>query len=195
MPPMSDTALPVRTMRRLRLPTRRQGLKLLHWSMVPLFVWFVIATPEFVRGLWGSRGNAINSQIALVFVTLCLIWTVDVAFRGMAGRPGPKLSPRLKRFHWWLHRIIVAGIAMIPLGGFLIGLTSDRLLKAGGILPIAPPMDWERANEIIGKVHIYQFYTLCGIVVIHAGFHIWRHVKLRDNALRIMVPKALHRWL
>ena len=29
----------------------------------------------------------------------------------------------------------------------------------------------------------------------HGGFHIWRHFKLRDNALRIMAPKVFYRWL
>jgi cytochrome b561 len=31
--------------------------------------------------------------------------------------------------------------------------------------------------------------------IAHVGFHIWRHIKLRDNALRIMALKAFHRYL
>ena len=62
-------------------------------------------------------------------------------------------------------------------------------------MPIAPPLNLREANHYIGQFHIYEFYLLAGIVVFHAGFHIWRHVKLRDNALRIMMPKAVHRWL
>ena len=80
-------------------------------------------------------------------------------------------------------------------GGFLLGLTSTRLLKAGGFLPIAPPLGLREANELIGKLHIYQFYLLAALVVGHALFHIWRHYRLRDNALRIMAPKRLHRFL
>ena len=30
---------------------------------------------------------------------------------------------------------------------------------------------------------------------LHALFHIWRHLRLGDNALRIMAPKRLHRYL
>jgi cytochrome b561 len=26
-------------------------------------------------------------------------------------------------------------------------------------------------------------------------FHLWRHFLLKDNALRIMVPKVLHKYL
>ncbi|WP_261331593.1 hypothetical protein [Maritalea mobilis] len=185
---------PLSALRR-RLPRRRTVLKAMHLAMIPLTVWFVIATPEFVRSIWGARGAEINSDIALVFVTICLIWSVDTFFRGLAGRPGPKLSPRLKLFHQVLHKTIVWGLFLVAVGGFLIGLTSDRMLFAGGWLPIAPPLGLERANEIIGKIHIYQFYALAGIIVIHAGFHVWRHLRLRDNALRIMAPKMLHRFL
>jgi len=178
-----------------RLPARRTAIRWLHAAMIPLTVWFLIATPDFVRWLWGAKGAAINSVIALVFVILCLGWTADTLARGLLGRPGPKLSPRLKRFHRLLHRTLITSVALIPVGGFLLGLTSDRLLMAGGIWPIAPPLGLARANEIVGLLHIWQFYGLCAVVVIHAGFHIWRHVRLRDNALRIMAPRALHRVL
>ena len=184
-------------MRRIsrRLPARRIVTKWLHLAMIPLVFWFVIATPEFVQRMFGPDGHELNSDIALLFVTLTLIWTVDVFFRGLLGRPGPKLSPRLKTFHRILHRALIVGLFLIPVGGFLLGLTSSRLLKAGGWLPIAPPMGWERANEIVGTLHIWQFYALGAVVLIHAAFHTWRHLHLRDNALRIMAPKFLHRFL
>ena len=178
-----------------RLPARRTWLKLLHGVMIPLVFWFMIATPAFVRRVFGPEGNQMNSVIALVFVTLALIWVADYTIRGFASRPGPKLSPRLKAVHRWMHKGLIWGLFLVPVGGFLLGLTSERLLKAGGFLPIAPPMGWARANEIIGTLHIWQFYGLGVLVALHAGFHVWRHVKLRDNVLRIMAPKVLHRFL
>ena len=177
------------------VPARRTYVKLLHGLMIPGVFWFMIATPSFVRSVFGPPGVMINSVIALVFVSLVLIWWLDYMIRGPAGRPGPKLSPRLKTFHRILHRTLIWGLFLVPVGGFLLGLTASRLLKAGGVLPIAPPLHMPHLNEIIGTLHIIEFYTLGGIVVIHAGFHIWRHVKLRDNALRIMAPKLLHRFL
>ena len=177
------------------LPARRTYVRWLHLAMIPLVFWFVIATPDFIRWLWGVQGNDINSDIALVFVTLALIWSADAMVRGMVGRPGPKLSPRLKTFHRVLHRTLILGMFLIPVGGFLLGLTASRQLLAGGWLPIAPPQHWERANEIVGKIHIYQFYALAALALVHAGFHVWRHYRLRDNALRIMAPRFLHRFL
>jgi len=184
-------------MSRLRAlsPSRRTVLKWLHWTMIPLTFWFMIATPDFVRATFGPRGAAINSDIALVFVTLALIWSADYFVRGLAGRPGPKLSPALKRFHGLLHRALIWGLFLVPVGGFILGLTSERLLKAGGWLPIAPPFDLARANDIAGTLHIVEFYALGALIGVHAAFHLWRHLALRDNALRIMAPRVLHRFL
>ncbi len=176
------------------LPRRRTVLKAVHWSMVPLLVWFILVTPDDVLP-FGPRAFQAHSMLALVFVTLCLAWTADYLRRGLASRPGPKLPPMARNIHLLLHKALIWGLFGIALGGFLLGLTSATLLKAGGILPIAPPMGLSRANEIIGTLHIYEFYLMAVLVCVHAGFHIWRHIKLRDNALRIMAPRLLHRFL
>ena len=178
-----------------RLPARRTWLKALHAVMIPLTFWFMIATPAFVNRVFGPGGAAINSKIALVFVTLCLIWTADYLRRGLASRPGPKLPPKARRFHQILHKTIIWGLFCVPVGGLLLGFTASRQLWGGGIVPLGVPLSMPEANHIIGKIHIIQFYTLGAIIVVHASFHIWRHVKLRDNALRIMAPKVLHRFL
>ena len=178
-----------------RLPHRRTALKWVHWMMVPLIIWFIVVTPDVALDLGGMTFFRIHSNIALFFVTLTLLWTADYLRRGLASRPGPKLPPWARRTHRWLHLTLIWGLFLIAFTGFLLGLTSSVLLKAGGFLPIAPPLNLREANHYIGQFHIYEFYLLAGIVVFHAGFHIWRHVKLRDNALRIMMPKAVHRWL
>ncbi|MHA6326099.1 cytochrome b/b6 domain-containing protein [Roseivivax sp. CAU 1753] len=176
------------------LPPRRTWLKALHATMIPLFVWFMLVQPRDVVPL-GPLAFQFHSLLGLLFVTLAVIWTADFLRRGLAGRPGPKLSPRLRRFHQLLHKTLVLGMAFVAVSGFLLGLTSHILLKAGGILPIAPPLDMPLPNRVIGWLHTYQFYALGVVAMIHAAFHIWRHLFLRDNALRIMAPKRLHRFL
>lgn len=162
--------------------------------MLPLVVWFLLVGPPQAHAL-GPWGFAIHSNLALLFVVLCLAWTGDFLWRGLATSRTPKLGPAARRVHWWMHRAIVWGLFGVAVTGFLLGLTSPRLLKAGGFLPIAPPLDLERANEIVGAIHILEFYALGALIAAHAAFHTWRHVRLRDNALRIMVPRALHRFL
>ena len=177
-----------------RLPARRTWLKALHGAMIPLFVWFLLVTPADVVPL-GPAAFQAHSLLALVFVTLVLVWTADVLRRGLAGRPGPKLPPWGRRAHRALHLALIWGLFGVALTGFLLGLTSDRLLKAGGILPFAPPLDFKTANAVIGKIHIYEYYLVAVIAAVHAAFHVWRHVVLRDNALRIMAPRRWHRLL
>ncbi|UWR21564.1 cytochrome B [Sulfitobacter sp. S190] len=179
---------------RARLPHPRTRLKWLHGVMIPLFAWFVLVTPDMVVPM-GKGWFALHSNLALVFVSLCLLWTAGLMRRGLASRPGPKLQGWARRLHRPLHLTIIWGLFVVAVGGFLLGLSSTVMLRAGTWLPIAPPMGWRAANDLIGTLHIAQFYLLGLVIVGHAGFHIWRHVRLGDNALRIMAPKALHRFL
>jgi cytochrome b561 len=176
------------------LPARRTGLKWLHWGLIPFFIWFLFADPDALRRA-GPRLFQFHSVMGLIFVTLSLIWTADYLRRGLASRPGPKLPSWARIVHRVMHHTLVIGLFLVAFGGFMLGLTSAVMLKAGGFVPVAPPMGWPRANELAGIFHTYQFYALAGVVVIHVLFHLWRHLRLRDNALRIMAPKALHRFL
>ncbi|RYH01869.1 cytochrome B [Salipiger sp. IMCC34102] len=177
-----------------RLPARRVWLKTLHAAMIPMFIWFLVMTPARVLP-FGPAAFRAHSMLALVFVSLVLFWYADYMRRGLAGRPGPKLPPLARRFHQLVHKVLIWGLFLVALSGFLLGLTSDRLLKAGGFLPIAPPLDLARANEIVGRLHVIEYYALGVIAGAHALFHVWRHLRLRDNALRIMTPKRWHRFL
>ena len=172
--------------------TRRFFLKIIHWTMLPLLIWFVLMQPSDVVPLGLFQ---FHSVLALIFVSITLIWTAMHLRKGLASRPGPKLPPWARVLHQIMHKTIIWGLFTVAVTGFLLGLSSAVLLKAGGFLPIAPPMDWKEMNAFVGTFHIIQFYLLAAFVAFHAGFHIWRHVKLRDNALRIMVPKFAHRWL
>ncbi len=179
---------------RISLPHRRTWLKFLHWGILPFFVWFLFADPDALRraGKWVFR---FHSVMGLIFVTFALAWTVTYLRAGLASRPGPKLPPWARKTHRIMHLTLIWGLFLVAFGGFLLGLTSTVTLWAGGIIPIAPPMGWPRANAIVGDAHTYQFYLLAGLAVAHALFHIWRHLHLRDNALRIMAPKRLHKYL
>jgi len=176
------------------LPSRRSALKVLHWGILPFFVWFLFADPDALRRM-GPAYFRFHSMMGLIFVTLALIWTAWMLRAGLQSRPGPKLRGRARTLHRPLHLTLVWGLFAVALGGFLLGLTASFQMKAGGFLPFAPPLNKPQAHDLIGILHTYQFYALAGLVAFHAAFHIWRHIKLRDNALRIMAPKVLHRYL
>ena len=178
----------------MKIIHRRTWLKCVHWLMVPLFIWFVVVQPSDVARI-GSGAILFHSVMGLIFVSLALAWTIDYLFRGLASRPGPKLPPWARKTHQILHKSLIWGIFAVAFTGFLLGLTSSRLLFAGSFVPIAPPLGLPKANEIVGLIHSIEFYALAVLAGGHAIFHVWRHVRLKDNALRIMVPKRLHRFL
>ncbi|KPB01743.1 cytochrome b [Ahrensia marina] len=173
---------------------RRTMLKWIHWTMAPLFVWFMVVQPKDVVPL-GPAYFQFHSILGLIFVVLALVWTADFLIRGLASKPGPKLPPWARKTHQIMHKTLIWGMFLVALTGFLLGLTSSRLLFAGGFLPIAPPLNWPLANDWIGFFHTIEFYALGIFAIGHAAFHIWRHVRLKDNALRIMMPKRFHRFL
>ncbi|WP_298434144.1 cytochrome b/b6 domain-containing protein [uncultured Jannaschia sp.] len=174
--------------------TRRTWLKLIHWTTVPFFVWFLLVTPAHVAS-WGWAWVELHSVFGLVFVSLALIWTADLVIRGLASRPGPKLRGTARAIHRPLHLALIWGLFGVAFTGFLLGLTASRTLFAGTVLPIAPPLGLPEANRWAGTLHTVEFYAVAAIAAIHVAYHLWRHLWLRDNALRIMVPRALHRFL
>ncbi|MEM9583822.1 MAG: cytochrome b/b6 domain-containing protein [Pseudomonadota bacterium] len=177
-----------------RLPQRRTALKWLHWGIIPFFLWFIFADPDALRRM-GPVVFQFHSMMGLIFVTLALIWTAIYLKKGLASRPGPKLPDWARKVHRVMHHSLVWGLFAVAVGGFLLGLTSAVTLWAGGIIPIAPALGLPKANDIVGQFHTYQFYLLALLAGFHAVFHLWRHFALRDNALRIMAPKVLHRFL
>lgn len=193
---MTDTASPLPFWPDLRrhLPQRRTMLKALHWGILPFFIWFLFADPDALRRA-GPGWFRLHSINGLIFVSLALIWTGEHLRRGLASRPGPKLPPLARQLHPVMHKALIWGMFLVALGGFLLALTSAVTLRAGGLFPIAPALDLPDAHAIVSFAHVYQFYAMAALVACHASFHIWRHLRLRDNALRIMAPKALHRFL
>jgi len=175
-------------------PSRRAMAKVIHAVTLPLFIWFMFVTPDHVNAI-GPWAFQMHSFLGLIFVSFALLWTASYLRHGLVGRPGPKLGPMGRRVHQLLHKTLIWGLFCVAFTGFLLGLTSVTQLWAGNLIPIAYPLKLPRWNHIAGQVHIIQFYALAGIALFHAGFHTWRHLRLRDNALRIMAPRALHRFL
>jgi cytochrome b561 len=178
----------------IALPHRHTGLKVLHAAMITLMIWFTVIQPADVAR-FGRFWVDFHSVMGLIFVSLALLLSADYFQRGLASRPGPKLPTWARHTHVWLHRVIIWDVFLVAVGGFFIGLTASRQLWAGNIVPIAVPLNMPQTHDIIGTFHTVKFYLLAVIIAGHAAFHIWRHYGLRNNALRIMAPKALHKFL
>jgi len=131
--------------------------------------------------------------VLLAIVTA--IWLLLYWRKGLAGRPGPKLPGWARRLHTLSHRALQFGLPVVVLTGAFAGLAAPFAIKAFGILQINPGVAPRGLHKLAEEVHEIAFDALLVLIVGHILFHLWRHFLIRDNALRIMVPKLLHKYL
>ncbi len=99
-----------------------------------------------------------------------------------------------------MHRIVNSGLYwLVPitvLPGGAAGLASEYPVLGFGVIPLNPS-GWGTValHDIAEEIHEIVFNVTVLMIFVHLGFHIWRHVLLKDNARRIMFPRALHRYL
>ncbi len=107
------------------------------------------------------------------FVLACAGFAASGLVFGLMTRPGPKLTGALRLAHPWLHRAmyVLAAAAALVVGAEALGR------------PL-PGISGSLAQMV-----------LFSAAALHAIYHLWRHTALRDNALRIITPRALHRFL
>ena len=180
---------------------RRATIKWRHWLSLGLILYFFAIEPEDVERL-GAAALATHAGVSLIFAVVVLIFAVVVLIwfsmflaKGLAGRAGPKIPDWGKRWHPLGHKAKYCGLLAIAVSGGLIGLFAPYLVLAFGVIPIMPSLDVKTLHDVAQEVHEVIFDALLIGIVAHAAFHLWRHFWLGDNALRIMVPKALHRYL
>ncbi len=119
------------------------------------------------------KGGTSAPWVLWLFVATIVLWSgLTLAF-GLLGRPGPKLSPRLRRAYPWMHRTL----------HILLALTAIAIL----FRLIGRPLWWLDAWVML-------LITL-GAGTFHGVFHFWRHTALYDNALRLITPRFMHKWL
>lgn len=173
---------------------RRTVIKWLHWSSLLFLLYFLAVEPEDVERL-GATALATHSGVGAIFAITVLIWFIMYLFKGHAGRAGPKLQGWAKKLYIPFHKALTYGLVFMMFTGALLGISSAFQVKAFGIVPLFPAFNIKWLNGFAEEVHELAFNALLFGVLAHAVFHVWRHVRLRDNALKIMVPKAFHKWL
>ena len=107
---------------------------------------------------------------AIAYAVPALLWSALALPLGLNGRGGPKLDPTGKAIHQWHHRLLYL------------------LTAASGVMAIA----WAFGTELALQ---YWLFLLFMVSNLHAVFHLWRHTALRDGALRMITPKAMHKLL
>lgn len=177
--------------------TKRVLVKWLHWVAFGLMLYFFFVEPE-VEGTADARGDMLSTHagMGMLLGVVTLIWTWIYFRNGPLGRPGPKLPGWGKR----VHRVVNTGLYwLVPLTvmtGGMAGLASDYPVLGFGVVPLNPT-GWgtKGLHDLAEEIHEIAFNATILLIFAHLIFHVWRHVRLKDNALRIMTPKILHKYL
>lgn len=140
--------------------TRRNTVIFLHWACVFLILTMV-------------KGGVSTPWVLALFVALTAIWSGITLVKGLMGRPGPKLSPTLKRAYPWMHRTLHILLALTAIA--IAFRLADR------------PLPFLDAWTLL-------LVTL-SVGTFHGIFHFWRHTALYDNALRLILPRFMHHML
>lgn len=173
---------------------RRALIKWLHWLSFALLIYFFAVEPEEDMADAGAALSP-HAGAGLLLAIVTGIWLFIWMRKGLAGRAGPKLPGWGKTFHSLNHKLLQIGVPVVVASGAFAGLAAPFLIKGFGIIPINFAGGSKSLHDFATEIHEIVFDALIILIVLHAVFHIWRHIRLKDNALRIMFPKILHRWL
>lgn len=177
---------------------RRKAIKVLHWCAFFLLLYFFFVEPDEVeRGRDAAKTAALSTHAGVGFLLALItaIWTVMFWRKGAAGRPGPKLPSWAKRAHPILNTGLYYLLPVMVLTGALSGLLAPFAVMGFGVIPLNFGVGVETLHDVMTEIHEIVFDALTLLAIAHLSFHIGRHVLLKDNALKIMAPRALHRYL
>lgn len=176
----------------------RSFVKWLHWLSFVLILYFLVDEPELSEtsaGMLRADELSFHAGMGLILAVLTGLWFVIYATKGPLGRAGPKLPGWGKKAHRWLNSGLYWAVPLTVLTGGLAGLAATFPVRAFGVIPLSPGWGSESLHDLAEDVHEIAYDALLVLIIAHGVFHVWRHVRLRDNALRIMTPKALHKYL
>lgn len=146
--------------------TGRAFLKWLHWTTFFLLLWFVSIPQSDLRpGLIGA-----NRMMGALLCAVALLWFARYLIAGTSARPGPKMDGTARRVQWLSHHALHLALPILAYSGAVV------------VMPALPLADLQ-------PMIVMSFLAA---VSLHGLFNLWRHTVLRDNALAIMVPRALH---
>ena len=170
----------------------------LHWLVAFLLLYFVIVephVPNFASQAAQTAALATHAGMGALLGLVVLFWTVLFAWKGQAGKAGPKLRGWKTRVYTVLNRGLYYFLPVMMLTGLAAGLLAPYLVMAFNWFPLNFGAGSATLHGFAEEVHELAFNGLLALVIAHIAFHVWRHFWLKDNALRMILPKLLHRFV
>lgn len=174
--------------------SQRTLVKWLHWLCFGVILYFFAVEPEDIPSD-PAAGLSLHAGMGLILAIVGVVWTVLYLAKGLTGRPGPKLPGWAKTIHPIGHKVLQIGVPVVVASGAIAGLAAPFVIHAFGSIPINPGFGGKGIHDFAQEVHELVFDGLILLIASHVVFHLWRHFWLKDNALRIMMPRIQHKYL
>lgn len=172
----------------------RTRLKWMHWITVFLILYFFVTEPEDVRRL-GAAALATHAGMGALLGIIVAIWFTGFLRNGLLSKPGPKLPNWARKTHVWGYRILYYLLPIMVFTGAIAGFAAPYVIYAFDWVALPSGYGNRTLHELSEDLHEIIFNLLTITIVGHIVFHLWRHFWLKDNALRIIMPKRLHKYL
>jgi cytochrome b561 len=166
--------------------------QLFHWVSVALIAWIAYLGLTMVDMRTTPAKIEVYALHKSLGLTLLAVVALRLAWRLVGGAPKPlETTPRWQaRVAAATHAALYVLLFAMPLSGWLFNSTSGYPLQWFGRLnlPALHARD-EALADVAHAVHVYGFWLLLALVVLHAGAAFMHHVFHGDDTLRRMLPR------
>jgi cytochrome b561 len=169
-----------------------RSVQLLHWLGVLLVV--AVACIGLVM-VDLERGTDLRKTLYALHkslgITVLALAAVRIAVRMATRAPDPLAGPA-----WQLraarasHLLLYTLLCAVPLSGWLLNSVAGQPLPWFGLVDL-PALAAKNGDlrKPVDTAHLVLFWTLAGLVVLHATAALHHHVFRRDDTLRRMLPR------
>jgi len=166
--------------------------KTLHWLMAAGILFMIGYGLYIVRQPPSMRTFRLFEVHKSVGMTLGLLAFLRLGWRMRRGAPGP-IAGNSARWELALahvvHVALYAAMIAVPIVGWIGASASGLPMNYFGLFPIpAAVAPSEALQTVMLGLHGWLNYALIALLVLHVAGALKRHVLLRDDTLRRMLP-------
>lgn len=170
--------------------------KFFHWSTAILILvmfglgWVAVTYPMSPTKIELFNWHKSLGLFILAWVVLRLLWRLT--------HPAPELPADMRRSERWAAHLSHGGLYVLmlamPISGWVINSAADFPLKWFGLflVPSLVGPD-ERVQDAAESVHYVLFWSLLGVIVLHAAAALHHHLVRKNDLLLRMLPSGKSR--
>lgn len=162
----------------------------LHWLTVALVVSLAgigLLMTDLPNGTNKLQVYALHKSLGLTVLGLT---AVRLLWRLASPAPAPLAAPAWQeRIARATHFALYLLLLLVPLSGWWFNSASGFPLRWFGLVSLPKLSAYDPAMKGLAReTHELLFYSLAGLVLVHAGAALWHHYRVRDRTLVRMLP-------